>query len=62
MGFDKKRNGSKSIFSKKNLPIQMERNEVNDQLEANSKANEILSHQIREIREYVSTIKASLPS
>ena len=48
MGIDRKRNVSKNIFSKSNLPIQMERNEVNDQLVAYSKANEILSHQLRE--------------
>jgi hypothetical protein len=62
MGIDKKRNVSKNIFSKNNLPIQMERNEVNDQLVAFSKANEILSHQLRELREYVGTIESSLPS
>ena len=62
MGIDKKRNVSKNIFSKNNLPIQMERNEVNDQLVAYSKANEILSHQLRELREYVCTIESSLPS
>jgi hypothetical protein len=56
MGIDKKRNVSKNIFSKNNLPIQMERNEVNDQLVAYSKANEILSRQLRELREYVGTI------
>jgi hypothetical protein len=59
---DKKRNVSKNIFSKKNLPIQMERNEVNDQLVAYSKANEILRHQLRELREYAGTIKSSLAS
>jgi hypothetical protein len=62
MGIDKKRNVSKNIFSKNNLPIQMERNEVNDQLVAHRKANEILSHQLRELREYVFTIVSSLPS
>jgi hypothetical protein len=62
MGIDKKRNVSKNIFSKNNLPIQMERNEVNDQLVTFSKANEILSHQLRELREYVGTIESSLPS
>ena len=62
MGIDKKRNVSKNIFSKNNLPIQMVRNEVNDQLVAYSKANEILSHQLRELREYVCTIESSLPS
>ena len=62
MGIDKKRNVSKNIFSKNNLPIQMERNEVNDQLVAHRKANEILSHQLRELREYVCTIESSLPS
>jgi hypothetical protein len=34
MGIDRKRNVSKNIFSKNNLPIQMERNEFNDQLVA----------------------------
>jgi len=62
MGIEKKRNVSKNIFSKNNLPIQMERNEVNDQLVAHRKANEILSHQLRELREYVGTIESSLPS
>jgi len=62
MGIDKKRNISKNIFSKNNLPIQMERKEVNDQLVAYSKANEILSHQQRELRKYVGTIESSLPS
>jgi hypothetical protein len=40
----------------------LERNEVNDQLVAYNKANEILSHQLRELREYVGTIKSSLAS
>jgi hypothetical protein len=62
MGIDKKRNVSKNVFSKNNLSIQMERNEVNDQLVAYSKDNEILSHQLRELREYVSTIESSLTS
>ena len=58
MGIDKKRNVSKNIFSKNNLPIQMEQNEGNDQLETYRKANKILSDQLKELREYVDTVKA----
>jgi hypothetical protein len=62
MGIDKKRNVSKNIFSKNNLPIQMEQNEGNDQLETYRSANKILIDQLKELREYVDTIKSSLPS
>ena len=44
------------------MPIQIGNSEVNDQLESYSKANKILSDQIKELRDYVDTIKASLPS
>jgi hypothetical protein len=62
MRFDDNKNVSKSKFSKNNLPSHIGNSEVNDQLESYSKANKILSEQIRELRDYVDTIKAALPS
>jgi hypothetical protein len=48
-------NVSKTIFSRNNLAI-------TDQQEIYSQVNKILADQIKEIREYVDQIKASLPS
>ena len=53
---------SKNLYFRNNLDIKMERNEANNQLKAYCQANKILIDQIRELKEYVETIKASLPS